>query len=527
MNPQEETMSSDDRAPRLVPLFIYTACVSGLGVALLLWSLLQISSSWPGVLLFIGLVVVAELTTSASLRPQILFSISAAVDFATLLLFGPLPAALVAMVGGLVSTLVMNRRQAGSSRTPLLQRAVFNTAVVGLSVAAAGWLYVLSGGRLGEVALPSNLLPMVLAAITSESANVAMIVGAVALQTGKPASQIWRQNVSWAAPIEILTMVLGGGGLALGYQIAGLLGLGVFFLPLVLTIYAFRLYVAQTKAQMDRLEEIIAERTQDLQKANEELKRQDRAKTNFFSVINHEMRMPLTAILGYTEPLLNTNSDNLSTDQQHMLRHIRNGSQRLMDLVDNILDIARIEDRRMPVVPEATEVLPAVKEALSVIQPMADSKHISIGVDISSEIPEVWGDPKRVHQILVNLLSNAVKYTLDTGKVTVAARRSVMTDEVLIGVTDSGIGIPSDELPYIFDRFRRVERAETKHIFGTGLGLSIVKGLVEAHGGRIWVESEEGHGSCFAFTLPIAKRAAPEASSQEHLKLEPVGLTGS
>ena len=518
MNSQQEPKSSDSQIRVLDPLRIYTACVSGLGIALLLWSLSQLPSFPPGVLLFIGLVLVAELTTSEAFMPQVLLSMSSAVTFATLLLFGPLPAALVAIVGGLVTTLVMNRRQARPSRAPLLQRALFNMAAFGLASIVAGGVYLLSGGTVGEVALLSNLLPMVLAAASTEMVNAGLIVGVTSLQTGESVFQIWRQNVSWATPMNLLSMVTGGGGLALGYQIAGILGLGVFFLPIALTIYAFRLYLEQTKAQMARLEEIIAERTEDLTKANEELKRLDQLKTNFFAVINHEMRTPLTAILGYTDLLLMRAT--LSPKYEEILHTIKYSGQRLLDLVNNILDISRLEDGKLTIIPQAMGVPPAVNQALAVIKPMGEKKLISISVDVSPTIPHVLGDPKRVGQILVNLLSNAVKYTPDTGSVTIAARRNKTTNMVEISVTDNGLGIPADHLPHVFDRFSRIERAETRHTVGTGLGLSIAKALVEAHGGEIRVESEEGHSTCFTFTLPIAERLLIEPPSQEHPKQE-------
>jgi hypothetical protein len=224
--------------------------------------------AWQGVLLFGGLVVVAELTTIEVFAPQVLFSIASAVIFATLLLFGPFPATLVAIVGGLTITLVADRRQARPGRAPLWQRSVFNMAVSGLSIAVAGGVYLLLGGRAGEFALLSSLLPMALAAAITEFVNSALVVGAVSLQTGKPAFQLWRENVSWAVPMNIVGMVVGGGGLAVGYQVAGALGVGVFFMPVAFTIYAYRLYVRQTKALMSRLEEMIAERMNALKQAN-------------------------------------------------------------------------------------------------------------------------------------------------------------------------------------------------------------------------------------------------------------------
>jgi signal transduction histidine kinase len=498
-------------------LSLYTACVSVLGVGLLFWSLSRLAPSWPDVLLFIGLVVVAELTTTEFIAPQISFSISSAVAFASLLLFGPLSAALVAMCGGLVSTLVSvieRRRQAEpTGGVPFLQKALFNMAASGLAVAFGGGIYLLLGGKVNEIAPLSNALPLALATISAEFASEALVVGVVSLQTSRPALQIWKQNFSWAVPMSILSVTIGGGGLALGYQIADLLGLLVFFLPLAFTIYAFRLYVGQTKAQMDRLEETIAERTNDLQKANEELKRQDRAKTNFFSVINHEMRSPLTGILGYTELMLL--SQPLTADQAEMLHTIKDNSQRILDLVNNILDVSRLEDGRLNIIPQIMGVQPAVTKAVAVVKPLAKKKRIWIRIDAPEAMIYVHGDPKRVGQILVNLLNNAVKYTPDTGSVTVVVRKNEATNVVEIRVSDNGIGIPADQLPYIFDRFSRIERPEIQHTVGTGLGLSIAKGLVEAHGGKIWVESEEGRGTRFTFTLPVADQLPVKLPAQE------------
>jgi hypothetical protein len=216
----EQPKPTAGRTPRLEPFQIYVACVSGLGVALFFWSLTHVTSSAAAVLLFIGLVIVADLTTSENLAPQLTFSMDSAVTFATLFTLGPLAAILVATIGGMVSTLVMPR----SGRSPLLQRAFFNMAGFGLPVPVAGGIYLLFGGRIGEVALLSNLLPMVLAAISFEVVNAGLVVGVVSLQTRQPALKIWRHNVSWIAPMNVLSMVVGGGGVALGYEIAGILG---------------------------------------------------------------------------------------------------------------------------------------------------------------------------------------------------------------------------------------------------------------------------------------------------------------
>jgi signal transduction histidine kinase len=509
----QESKPSAGSKPRLEPFRVYYAGVSGVGVALLVWSLAHLTSSGTGILVFMTLVIVAELTTSESLTPHHIFSISSAGVFACLLLLGSVATVPVAMSGGLVSTLVAARRLTKPSRSSLWERTFFNMAAMGLAVPPAGLLYLLAGGRVGQVALLSNLLPTLLAAITFEMVNAGLVVVVLSLATGQAAFGIWKENMSWASPMNVLSMVVGGGGLAMGYQIAGLLGAAVFFLPLVLTIYAYRLYVVQTKSQMARLEELVAERTKDLEQANQELVRLDRTKTQFFSVINHEMRTPLTAIYGYTELLL-VGSESLSTKQEHMLRHVRNSSQRLMELVSNILDVSRLEDGKLGIVPGVVPVSPAIETALAVVRPMAESKRLSILVDIAPDTPPIWGDGKRVNQILVNLLSNAVKFTPDSGAVTVSAHQNARPDLVEISVSDTGPGIPAAYLGHIFDRFSRIERPEIQDSIGTGLGLSIAKGLVEAHGGEIWVESQEGQGARFTFTLPVADPAQQAADAE-------------
>jgi signal transduction histidine kinase len=520
MSVHSEPRTDSGKARKITPLSIYTACVSGLGIALLFCCVSSLPSSSPDVLLFIALVIVAELTTSGSLVPQIVFSMSSAIYFATLSLFGPLPAALTAMVGSIVATLMAEiaDRRRGRTRAPFLQRVFFNAAAFGLPVVLAGGVYVFLGGRIGEVAVLANLLPMILAAVTIEVANAALVVGAVSLQIGQPVLQIWSQNVSWAVPMKILTMLIGGSGLALGYQIAGVLGLAVFFLPIAMTIYAFRLYVAQTKAQTKRLEQTIAEHTDDLRRVNQELERLDRLKMSFFSVVNHEMRNPLTAIIGYTELLLgHTHPVPL---QSEMLHKIKDNGERLLELVNNLLDMSRLEEGKIRITPRVMDVATIVDRAVAVIEPMAENKHISITTDVPDALPDIYGDPRRVDQILVNLLSNAVKYTPDTGSVAVAARRDGLTDMVRISVTDTGIGIPADQLSHVFDRFVRAERDGVMDTVGTGLGLSIAKGLVEAHSGEIRVESEEGHGSTFAFTLPTSERAFEGVSTLEQPDIE-------
>jgi signal transduction histidine kinase len=488
----------------ITPLLIYTVCLSGLGIALFLWSLTSLPASLPDILLFIALVIIAELTTSAGFVPQMVFSMSSAASFATLLLFGPLPAALAAMVGSILTTFVAEVaiRQQERPRASLLRRAFFNMAALGLPTVIAGWVYVLLNGKVGEVALWSNLLPMAFTATTVEFLNAALVIGAVSLQTGQPAFEIWKRNVSWAAPMNILGMIVGGGGLALGYKIAGMLGLVVFFLPIALAIYAFRLYVAQTKAQMERLEETITERTDDLQRVNEALTKSNQIKTSFVSVINHEMRTPVTAILGYVELMLNEKTP-LPSFHLDMVHRIQDQGQRLANLANNLLDISRLEEEKLSLELQALDIASIISQTVAASKPVAERKHISIGVDVPDALPDILGDSQRVTQVLTNLLSNAIRYTPDTGSIIITACVDETADMVRISVADTGAGIPTDLLPHVFDRFYRAEHDLRMNIVGIGLGLSVAKRLVEIQGGEIWAESEEGKGSTFTFALPI------------------------
>jgi len=487
------------------PLQVYTSCVSAVGIVLLIWILSTVSLLSPGLLLFVALVILAELTTSDTFTPHIAFTVSSAIYFSALLLFGTASGALVGMVGGAVATAATDydqKKHGRASAVPLLQRILFNMASLGLAVTTAGNVYTLAGGRVGNISLLSNVIPIALAAGCTEAVNAAVVVIAASLQSGIQPLQVWKQNVSWALPFNLLGLAVGGGGLALGYRVAGVLGAGVFLLPVLLTIYAFRLYVVRTKSQMQHLEEAIGERTADLTRTNEELRELDKLKTRFFSVINHEMRNPLTAVLGFTDIL--TADKSLTADQQDMLGKMGDNGQRLLDLVNNILEISSLQSGKLTVSPQPMHIMPAVQQALAAVEPISTEKHIRTSVDVPADLPDVLADPKRVVQVLINLLSNSVKYTNGAGVITITARNSPKARMVEIGVADNGIGIPADQLPRIFDCFARIERAETHNTVGTGLGLYIAKGLVEAHGGEIRVESQVGRGSCFTFTLPRA-----------------------
>jgi signal transduction histidine kinase len=484
-------------------LFVYTSLVSLGGVILFIGGFVQASDIFPQAWLLFGVAAIAELINVEGLVPQLSFSISSAVFFATMLIFGPWAGALAGAVGGAVATIMREiaDHDCDRKRAPFLQRFFFNMASLGIALFLAGQIYLLFKGEVGEVQRVSNIPPLLIAAIVMDFANAFIILGAISLQTHTPLLAIWSDSVSWAVPISILSTALGGGGMALGYEIAGAVGLAVYFLPVALTIYAFRLYVDRTKELIAQQEATIEDRTRELKTANEELRHLDRIKTTFFSMVNHEMRSPLTSIIGYTHLL----AKKLENDELEKLDAIERNSERLIEMVNSILDISSLEEGELKVHPEAMHLETAVQDAVSSVAPAAQEKYIEIDVDLPA-LPQIQGEYRRVVQILINLLSNSVKYTPETGYIRISARRlsDDTGEKVAVSVADTGMGIPEELLPHLFDRFTRAELAEKSNIVGTGLGLTITRGLVEAHGGEIWVESREGEGATFTFTLPIA-----------------------
>ena len=505
--------------PRL--LRFYIGLISLSGAVLILAALLTLwlnPQNWSGILLFAIIVVLAEMT-STELFPgsRATVSVSSAIYFASLMIFGPAGGVLVAAGSGLATTMISTfiRAESAQSKSSVLQRVFFNMSAFAISSGIGGSIYLIAGGTVGQLNTLSSITAVLCASVALDFTNAALIVGAIALQTRQNPLRIWSDNFRWAAPINILAMAIGGGGLALGYIRLGLLGLGVFLLPVLATSYSFRLYIQRTKVQMARLEEIVAERTTELKAANEELKRLDQQKTLFYSIINHEMRTPLTSILGYCD-LVRMTQD--AAKKVALVEVIKDNGHRLLELVNNLLDVSRIEAGRMTVSQEAVAMGDILQQALRIIQPLADQKQIAIKTDIPADLPPLFADKKKTSQILLNLLSNAVKYTLPSGSVLVRSRLLEDGRMIQTGVADTGIGIPSSQLPVIFDRFSRVETVQTRDTVGTGLGLTITKGMVEAHGGSIWVESEVGKGSCFYFTLP-AYQGQQEAGDESNRRI--------
>ena len=217
--------------------------------------------------------------------------------------------------------------------------------------------------------------------------------------------------------------------------------------------------------------------------------------------VSHELRTPLTAIKGSMEGLM----DGILPANNETYQQIYLEADRLNRLVDDLQELSRVEARTNQLDFQRVDISSIVQTVTKRLTPQAESKRISLTFELTPDLPPVLADEDRAIQILANLTDNALKYTPEGGKVTISAKR--LNGEVLITIRDTGIGIPAEHLSRIFDRFYRVDKSRSRQNGGgSGIGLTISRAFVEAHGGRIWVESEgEGQGSTFTFTLPVLK----------------------
>jgi len=248
-----------------------------------------------------------------------------------------------------------------------------------------------------------------------------------------------------------------------------------------------------------------------LERANQELRRIDAIKSEFVSVASHELRTPLAAIKNAVQLILKGKTGEINKNQEKFLSMAERNINRLTNILNDLLNLSRIESGKIELKFKNLALKEVIELTASSLRPQADTKSIQIEVDVFEPLPGVYGDPEKIEQILTNLIGNSMKFTPDGGKILITAkpfshdRKGGYGDRVAISVKDTGIGIPPEHLEAIFEKFHQVEGSLHRSVSGTGLGLAITKGLVEAHQGKIWVESEVGNGSTFTFTLPLSE----------------------
>jgi len=225
-------------------------------------------------------------------------------------------------------------------------------------------------------------------------------------------------------------------------------------------------------------------------------------KSEFLANMSHELRTPLNAIIGFSEVLGERMFGELNEKQEEYLKDIHASGQHLLSLINDILDLSKIEAGRMEL--ELTDFnLPATLDnALTLVRERAGRRGIAVGLTVDERLEEIRADERKVRQVVLNLLSNAIKFTPEGGRIEV--RAVPMDGSVEVSVSDTGVGIAAEDQEEIFEEFRQVGTA-AKKVEGTGLGLALSRKFIELHGGRIWVESQIGAGSTFTFTVPIRR----------------------
>jgi signal transduction histidine kinase/CheY-like chemotaxis protein len=249
-----------------------------------------------------------------------------------------------------------------------------------------------------------------------------------------------------------------------------------------------------------------------LEAANQKLKELDRLKSQFLSVATHELRTPLSIILGYNSMLADTLNEKLSEDEKETLRESVAACKRLIRLVNSMLDLTQIERGKMRMNFGAGDIRHLVSSVVALFQLEAKAKDVQLRLIQPSRLPKMSMDSERIEQVLINLIGNAMKFTEAGGTIVVAVRPVPAEDIVQISVADSGIGIAPEEQAIIFDEFAQIRRQNAKRD-GSGLGLAIAKRIVEAHKGTIWVNSAAGKGSTFTFCLPTRQRVGSAISA--------------
>jgi len=253
--------------------------------------------------------------------------------------------------------------------------------------------------------------------------------------------------------------------------------------------------------ELDDQKRLLSEKNRTLEHLYEALEAASRHKSEFLANMSHELRTPLNAIIGFSEVLLERMFGEVNAKQVEYLEDILSSGRHLLSLINEILDLSKVEAGRMELEIAVFDLPQALERALTLVRERATRRGLTLDLSLDERLGTFVGDERKIRQVVLNLLSNAVKFTPEGGRVGVAA--TLANGAVQIAVTDTGIGIAPEDQEAIFEEFRQVGGDYSQKREGTGLGLTLAKKFVELHGGTIWVKSEVGRGSTFTFTLPV------------------------
>ncbi|MGH7855111.1 MAG: ATP-binding protein [Candidatus Binatia bacterium] len=268
-------------------------------------------------------------------------------------------------------------------------------------------------------------------------------------------------------------------------------------------------------------QEEFLQRSREIEEQNLRIQEANRLKSEFLANMSHELRTPLNAVIGFAEVLVDGKAGPLNAEQREYLNDILTSGQHLLQLINDVLDLAKIEAGRMELYPEAFSLKTVADEVCTIMRPIAAKRNITINLQAADNADLVTLDLRKLKQVLYNLLSNAVKFSHEEGVVKLAINLDAQ-EQLQIQVKDSGIGIKSDDLPRIFREFEQLESGASRRFPGTGLGLALTKKIIELHDGAITVQSEFGKGSTFSITMPRAVKFAerPRATQNVHTSRE-------
>lgn len=370
-----------------------------------------------------------------------------------------------------------------------------------LGIVAAGLMLF----RASAVGYFAAIPAMIAAVLFSPGVSVAVLALALAsLRLGLP------QDGAWVAPAVLATLTAASAWLLMRpirHLLVWSLRRGVEATYLMEEMQVQRGKLNRAMKALDLTNHLLQRTNRELELARREAEKARQLKAEFAANISHELRTPLNLILGFTEIMSRSpevyGDVNWTPRLRQDIATIRRNARHLSDFVDDILDLARVEALRLPIQREATDLLQVIREVAEIVQGLLEGRPVSLRLLLPSTLPELYIDGTRVRQVLLNLLANACRFT-EKGSITVSA--VMQEDEVVVSVTDTGVGIPEEQLQHVFDQFYQVgswRRPESK---GSGLGLAIAKEFIQLHGGRIWAESRVGEGSTFSFSLPLLRK---------------------
>ena len=296
------------------------------------------------------------------------------------------------------------------------------------------------------------------------------------------------------------------------FRMLFLYGAASFLLAGIANLHEKRLVIRRMRAEeqkkieeLTRLTEELDERTRELGEANLRIREADRAKSQFLANMSHELRTPMNSIIGFSEILLERLEPEIPPRYVDFLRHILSSGQHLLAIINDVLDLSKIEAGKMEIFPERFAIAPVITGVCNVMHAQTTSKDIAFDIDIPRDLPQIETDLAKFKQVLYNLVSNAVKFSPEHSRITIAARadESATPPSVTVSVTDRGVGIAPEHQQLIFEEFRQIDSTSRRQAGGTGLGLALVKRFIEMQHGSVSVESELGKGSCFRVTVPI------------------------